>query len=268
MKSFLESARYNESVSWLPGLLSHSTAVLCLKENSSACLSTIEIDQLRKSRTNPLTNQSEVSTEQIEIEKKSLAQLFINWSFFERHYENKVGLFSPFDYSKFLFLSIRRKIRLFRANEINPKKLSPIHLIKILNLINFEFSGLADGALKQLDYDLESDDVINAIYRFYLGELAPIKNPKMKHQMAPERVRIHLVSYLLKSKTAASKFPHSLQVTFDLLRDNGPRGSMALGFDWLNHLKANSQIKPLTVQLLMDRCLALLGSDLKLFHES
>ena len=98
------------------------TAVLCLKENSSACLSTIEIDQLRKSRTNPLTNQSEVSSEQIEIEKKSLAQLFINWSFFERHYENKVGLFSQIDHSKssiWRFLSIRRKCRLahvFRAN--------------------------------------------------------------------------------------------------------------------------------------------------------
>lgn len=100
VKSFLESAHYNESVSWLPGLLSHSTAVLCLKENSSACLSTIEIEQLRKSRTNPLTNQSEVSSEQIEIEKKSLAQLFINWSFFERHYENKVGLFSQIDHPK------------------------------------------------------------------------------------------------------------------------------------------------------------------------
>ena len=155
---------------------------------------------------------------------------------------------------------------IFSSQRNKPKKLSPTHLIKILNLINFEFSGLADGALKQLDYDLENDDVINSIYRFYLGELAPIKNPKMKHQLAPERVRIHLVSYLLKSQTAASKFPHSLQVTFDLLRDNGPRGSMALGFDWLNHLKANSQIKPLTVQLLMDRCLALLGSDLKLFY--
>ena len=152
-----------------------------------------------------------------------------------------------------------------RLYKMNRKKLSSIHLIKILNLINFEFSGLADGALKQLDYDLENDDFINSIYRFYLGELAPIKNPKMKHQMAPERVRLHLVSYLLKSKTAASKFPHSLQVTFDLLRDNGPRGSMALGFDWLNHLKANSQIKPLTVQLLMDRCLALLGQDLKYY---
>ena len=91
MKSFLESARYNESISWLPGLLSHTTAVLCLKENSSACLSTIEIEQLKKSRTNPLTNQSEVSAEQVEVEKKSLAQLFINWSFFERHYVNKVG---------------------------------------------------------------------------------------------------------------------------------------------------------------------------------
>ena len=127
VKSFLESASYNESVSWLPGLLSHSTAVLCLKENSSACLSTIEIDQLRKSRTNPLTNQSEVSSEQIEIEKKSLAQLFINWSFFERHYENKVGLFSQLNHSKFSFrrfLSICRKFRLiqvFRANEINQK---------------------------------------------------------------------------------------------------------------------------------------------------
>ena len=122
VKSFLESARYNESISWLPGLLSHTTAVLCLKENSSACLSTIEIEQLKKSRTNPLTNQSEVSAEQVEVEKKSLAQLFINWSFFERHYENKVGSLS--DHTD----ADSPKMTSYRWNNDFPKN----HLIKCL----------------------------------------------------------------------------------------------------------------------------------------
>ena len=52
-------------------------------------------------------------------------------------------------------------------------------------IINLQkFSGTAESALRQLDYDIEDSATVNYLYQLYLGELGPVKasfrNSKLK----------------------------------------------------------------------------------------
>ena len=109
---------------------------------------------------------------------------------------------------------------------------------------------------------------MHSLYKLYLGEVNVVP-AAAKHAMAPERLRVHVVKALLKSGESSRLFPASLQVALDLLRDEWKSVARVVAFDWLNHLRAHSQINAKCVPLLLDRIVKILSEwepDDRLFN--
>ena len=205
----------------------HVLSILAIDIQPVACVCSQQVTRLQNARVNQFTKKPEASPDQIRDEKMAISTFIVHWSYISS--ENRL----PADKAVFF-----------------------------LSLMAYQTpSGNAEGALKALEYSLEDADVVRAVYKLYLGEINSIANASVKHAMAPERLRIQLTKLLMKSKEAARTFPASLQVSFDLLRDDWKRIARSVAYDWLNHLRAESQISPKVVPLLLDRILKILASD-------
>ena len=114
-----------------------------------------------------------------------------------------------------------------------------------------------------MDYDLEKESTVRSLFKLYLGEEGIIKQVNFKHQMCHDKMRLSILSFLMKSTKSTEIFPASLQVAFDLLSDkmDHQKGARNGGFDWLAHLHRNGQIKPPTVPLIVDRLIVLLNDQ-------
>lgn len=218
-----DEARYQTVVN---NMCEHVQAVLTIDIHPLSCICPQQAARLKTARTNQFTKLPEVTAEQIKTEKAAVSTFIIHWTYITN--ENCL----PADKSVFF-----------------------------LTLLSYLQNDNAESALRCLDYSLEDADVVRSIYKLYLGEMSAVSNLSLKHAMAPERLRIKLTKMLIKSKLAAKTFPASLQITFDLLRDDWKKLARSAAFDWLNHLRAQSQISPKVVPLLLDRILKVLADD-------
>jgi len=83
---------------------------------------------------------------------------------------------------------------------------------------NYEIANLGDNALKKIrNPDMESQDVVNELYKLYQGT----QNNKIKEvdirKPASSNLKLKILNYLEKSRCAANTSPNFIQVCFDSL---------------------------------------------------
>ena len=132
----------------------------------------------------------------------------------------------------------------------------------LLKIIEFRHpKGNAESALRCLNYSIEDQKIVNILYQLFLGELNPVSDKTQIHAKAPDRLKISIAKMLLRSSAAAKTFPASLQVTFELLRDDLKSQGRGVAYDWLNHLKAESAINPKIVPILLESIYKILAAE-------
>lgn len=132
----------------------------------------------------------------------------------------------------------------------------------LLKIIEFRHpKGNAESALRCLNYSIEDQKIVNILYQLFLGELNPVSDKTQIHAKAPDRLKISIAKMLLRSSAAAKTFPASLQVTFELLRDDLKSQARGVAYDWLHHLKAESAINPKIVPILLERIYKILAAE-------
>ncbi|XP_037090666.1 proteasome adapter and scaffold protein ECM29-like [Pollicipes pollicipes] len=110
----------------------------------------------------------------------------------------------------------------FLAQGLLPAARVAPHLLVAMADTRFTVANLADMELKRLsDLDWEEPALIAKLCDIYLGTLVPKDKPsqapkqELRRQPVSTRIRLKLLPYLTRSRTAATMFPQSVQVMFD-----------------------------------------------------
>ncbi|KAF9960381.1 hypothetical protein BGZ65_012418, partial [Modicella reniformis] len=125
-------------------------------------------------------------------------------------------------------------LRFVSSTTVFPDSLSAeIHLERFIALIAAtgdaynEVSGPGEDALKRIKQpDLEDKTVVNRLYQMYQGSNIAKVNDETFRQPSSNVVKLRIMGYLSKSKTASGSFPSALQVSFDCLY--GPKTNTRL----------------------------------------
>ncbi|KAK3816198.1 MAG: proteasome stabiliser-domain-containing protein [Benniella sp.] len=134
-----------------------------------------------------------------------------------------------------------------------------VHLERFIALIAatgdayHEVSGMGEDALKRIKLpDLEEKAVVNRIYQMYQGSnngRPTSEGDDAFRQPSSNIVKIRIMGYLSKSKTASESFPSALQVSFDCLY--GPKTNMKLVMagmafvQWIARMSSQASLEPI-----------------------
>ncbi|XP_043224262.1 proteasome adapter and scaffold protein ECM29-like [Amphibalanus amphitrite] len=115
-------------------------------------------------------------------------------------------------------------VRFLSLGQLPAGRVAP-HLLVAMADTRFTVANLADMELRRLcNLDWEDPTLISQLCSLYLGTLvnknAPPSGPaappqEQRRQPVGTRIRLKLLPYLCRSKTAATMFPQSVQVMFD-----------------------------------------------------